>query len=40
MIAKTFTPFLGVEPFVIMGFPEMTAPGWGAGYWCEAAGCG
>ena len=21
MIAKTFTPFLGVQPFTIMGFP-------------------
>jgi hypothetical protein len=30
----------GLKAFTIMGFPGTMAPGWGAGYWCEALGCG
>jgi hypothetical protein len=31
MIAKTFTPFLGVQPFGIMGFPGNDGAGMGRG---------
>src|SRR5580692_12772967 len=31
MIAKTFTPFLGVQPFGIMGFPRNDGAGMGCG---------
>jgi hypothetical protein len=31
MIAKTFTPFLGVQPFAIMGFPGNDGAGMGHG---------
>jgi hypothetical protein len=31
MIAKTFTPFLGVKPFAIMGFRRNDGAGMGRG---------